>query len=394
MAQAHLERTLATLNISSTEPPIPPPRVRRTQRKLSTSQSSTTTDTAAADETRTTWSKLEEFKLRRQTSQGDYSTSCEVAAPSSLSKKDLNYNSYGEQTCDIIQSSQQTDGYAQFRRPDVLPPSAHVCQRSRLQRARSDHSDVGSSSRRQLVFYKPRVQSSKSLDASVAAPPVGTVLMSSPEGSFDNPAFMMADGQGSAQRHEPRILGGGSKPTKLRSRLSEKIKPVALPSPTVYSTLGSTLTAKASESPIPSPVPPPSPPSSRFRRPNHSRPSHISKDTCTNRAPTAPTIMKPILSAKNLETSLKQYSLQSVVPRTGVDTNEMCSASALENMMKYYNMADDGREVQRLDKSKKLASPYSSSSSLNVCGDTVDVVMRRKKKVSLKAEFLTFLLVN
>lgn len=256
------------------------------------------------------------------------------------------------------------------------------------QMSKSTSSVTGGGSNNRFMFYRPKVDKMPKQSQSA----IGLVNMaensygnggshlSSPEGSFVNPAFDIKDNHRKAKSPTSPDRHG----SPLSCSTPVKPKPVPISNRQAYSTMGSSFSLRPCT---------PSPPSQRFR--NHQK-APLPEPAVESKPPKVsppkkllgPSPLKPLISAKHLESSLKQYSTQS----NRLDTSDMCSPQALESMMKYYNMKNEKTEdslesdsptppPSRLSSSKKNSSPYSSSSSLNISGDSIDIVLRRKKKV-------------
>ena len=501
-----LERRLASLNISRSVVPVPPPRMKKVQKRMSSLPDSMTTpnrqELYAEKTSPSSFDSSVEFTREElfphEYTEQDYCNGYNYSPQSSpitsptkeqylkyeVSRKgygkDVNGYKYYEKPkqplCDIIESSQQTSNKSQLRRPDILRGSFNADLRSKMltedrpishtgrliqskmsakDKARSqqyyqqqqsptngydDHKNlltesrsqvlsdrqqlmsnrhldldqhphkedkdinyhmskstssatVGSGSNQRFMFYRPKSdklpkqsQSAHGLVnmADVSCYNGGSSVVSSPEGSFVNPAFDIKDNHRKPKSPSTPPTSPDKHSSPISSSTPMKPKPVPLSNRPAYSTMGSSYSLRPCT---------PSPPSQRFRNtqkapipepPVEHKPPKISMP----KKPLGPSPLKPLISAKHLESSLKQYSSQS----SRLDTSDMCSPQALENMMKYYNMNNEKSEdvfdsdsptppPSRLTSSKKNGSPYSSTSSLNVSGDSIDVVLRRKKKV-------------
>lgn len=441
-----LERRLATLNISESRVPVPPPRSKKLQKRMTSLPDKMTTTkspelygeksysfdgdtryvTSSDNLTNNGYNSHSGYLPSTRPSYSKY----EVPRKTSTKNNCQTKRTDSQPMCDIIQSSQQSHHTPHLRRPDILRGSFKADIRSILaetsdhnlyhadvdknqlmrrpsqldknknivaeceresrknseKRSRSkktslpnniSHSrsmnldstprktsepmatstpnmDKSLDANNRFMFYRPKIATLGKQHGSA----IGLVGMSEVgyKGSFINPAFDIVDMLGKPEET----------PTKSK-------KPIPKPSKPVYSTMGSSFSTRPCT---------PSPPSQRFRNqkpplpsPEELKPSPIK--------PQGPVPLKPMLSAKQLETSLKQYPSQS-----RVDTSDMCTPQALENMMKYYNMKETDSQSDsptpppaKLSAAKKNQSPYSSTGSLNVSGDSIDVVLRRKKKV-------------
>lgn len=345
--------------------------------------------------------------------------------------------------CDIIQSSQQTSSKAMWRRPDILrgsfkadiqskygdipqpdshhakpiqdkdrvsirpnhfddnknivhsagrlktkaakqsinqhdsPPSGtsssrskKVSQPSRSMRQPNAASTPKDKSNNRFMFYRPKADKLQRQNGMAEVSYKGGSLVPSPEGSFVNPAFDIVD--------TPKKDTAPKAPAP--------VKPVPIPPKLSYSTMGSSFSTRPCT---------PSPPSLRFRNQKPPLPSSPEPKISPTKL-LGPSPIKPMLSAKQLENSLKQYSSQS-----RLDTLDMCSPQALDSMMKYYKMRDSDSQSDsptpppsQLSSAKKNQSPYSSTGSLNVSGDSIDVVLRRKKKVSTHPSITVMFLIS
>lgn len=444
-----LERRLATLNISQSRVPVPPPRYKRTQKRMTSVPddmgSSPAMTSEMYGERSYSFDSDTHYKYDDRMKHDDYEQACRKETYHKYEVIRKREDLEQAPMCDIIQSSQSSYQSRQMRRPDILRGSFNADLQSKLaesslksakpldtksnhrvkdkgrtstkpdqdtirykpdkeskskhksdknssknstsrqdtQRSpskqfsrhdtetdlrhmprliQSSHNGENNTSNNRFMFYRPRLEK-------LAKPhsAIGLVNMDkSPRadhnlgGSFVNPAFDIVD-------------------TPTKDVVTPRpIKAVATPSRPVYSTMGSSFSTRPCT---------PSPPSSRFR--NNKPPLPTSPEPVTNLPPKArgPQPMRPLISPKQLETSLKQYS-----STTKLNTSDMCSPQALESMMKYYNI-DSSKDKSlsesltpppaKLSSSKKNQSPYSSTNSLNVSGESIDVVLRRKKKVSL-----------
>lgn len=447
-----LERRLAILNISQARVPVPPPRVKKTQKRMASlpnklSFSSTKAPELYGEKAHSFDSDTRDFYSGTNIDQYRYSS--QIPENQSYSKYEVprkdnakeysKHRTYTPPMCDIIESSQRTSSKPMLRRPDILRGSLSADLQAMLAETESKSIKRKDSKRyskqtkengltpqkggslddnKNLIYRakKPSTSTDKqqvnnnSCDSNTSKTKVGQIsprkhhpmtstpntkdstgtnrfmfyrpkmdklqrqhniielggtnenmgrqsisLTPSPEGSFVNPAFEIVD----MPKSEPPVR-------------TQTIKSVATTSRPVYSTMGSAFSTRPCT---------PSPPSHRFR--NSKPPLPPVEPTISPIKPPGPTPLKPMLSAKQLEQSLKQYSSQS-----RLDTTDMCSPQALENMMKYYKISSNDSHSAppptKLSASKKNQSPYSSSGSLNVSGDSIDVVLRRKKKVSHK----------
>lgn len=277
------------------------------------------------------------------------------------------------------------------RHPDLdqRPHKEDKMSNHKHQTHKSTSSSGSNGSNNRFMFYRPKTEKSpkQNLNSnglgnnSTGIHHDGKGIISSPEGSFVNPAFDIVDLPSHKTPSPPSSPQSYSTP--ILASTPVKPKPVPLSTRPCYSTMGSSFSMRPCT---------PSPPSQRFR--NHKAPLPDTEpepkpNTSFSKKPlVGPSPIKPMISAKQLESSLKQYSSQN----SRLDTSDMCSPQALESMMKYYNMKSEKTDdslsssptppPSKLSASKKLMSPYSSSSSLNVSGDSIDVVLRRKRKVS------------
>ncbi|XP_067946443.1 uncharacterized protein [Watersipora subatra] len=452
LQEMSIERRLATLNITESRTPVPPPRNRRLLKqhhslpdKMATSPPKQTQE-LYAERSYSFGSdpKYITIGLADDRQDNEYSDSITQRRPDQAyyskyegahkTKQELHIDT--QPMCDIIQSSQRKSGMQPQHRPDILRASFKADIQSKLATSSHANHDPGLSKRPQYnfrqeqtddknynfsgkhsrrntdktrrhdrcgmdggstsdqprvshqgtrimsggraysvdpsahdnnryIFYRPNLDDVRKQNTVIGLPGVTEagydpeMLCSSTEGSFTNPAFEISDISKS--------------PKKMAGRLNTS---PAKPSRPTYSTMGGSYSTRPCT---------PSPPSHRFRQQKPPLPASPEQEISISKS-LGPTPIKPMLSAQRVEASLKQYPSPSKI-----NTNDMCSSQAMENMMKYYKIEDDNpgaspsrSPLSNLSSSKKTQSPYSSTGSLNVCGDSIDVVLRRKKKVKIR----------